>query len=442
MFVTNVIKYENSKYYVYSEKGKRLSRGYASKEEAEKRLRQIEAFKHMNTNSVRIYTNVRSSQVNETDTHFHIKNIPITKNNSVMNGIYYSANENEKGMPSMRGKPITLGHPNVDGVNVSAKSDNGLDFLSGTRLTQEPFLDGDMWYVNASIDKAKLAAANKEFYDIISSRDDFGVSTGLHFSANNNSGTNSAGDKYRMEAVNQHYDHLAMLDSSEPPAGGEDTMVRGYNSQGEEVEIIVCNMEHDDGFSELIDSLPRSGSDDEDRKFFDIFKKIFSSFNGDFAAQPQNGYNSQETTNLNDGDTLMTRNEMLESLGLAANSAITDEELKTIVSKTLAGNSQAEHFTKEDAQSLIETAVNAAVKPLQEQIQSAQNAEKESKVGAVKALNLGLPESAINAMSATELDDVLAANSQKHVAGHVSAANRSLGGEEVSLLDIKMPGDE
>ncbi len=37
-------------HYVYSEKGKRLSKGYTSEEEAKKRLAQIEYFKH-NKNS-------------------------------------------------------------------------------------------------------------------------------------------------------------------------------------------------------------------------------------------------------------------------------------------------------------------------------------------------------------------------------------------------------
>jgi hypothetical protein len=36
------------KYYVFSEKGKRLSKAYDTREEAEKRLRQIEYFKHKN----------------------------------------------------------------------------------------------------------------------------------------------------------------------------------------------------------------------------------------------------------------------------------------------------------------------------------------------------------------------------------------------------------
>lgn len=41
-----MIRKIGGKYYVYSKKGKRLSKGYSSRAEAERRLKQIEYFKH------------------------------------------------------------------------------------------------------------------------------------------------------------------------------------------------------------------------------------------------------------------------------------------------------------------------------------------------------------------------------------------------------------
>ena len=43
-----MIKAEEGGYVVYSEKGKRLSKVYATKKEADKRLQEIEYFKHKN----------------------------------------------------------------------------------------------------------------------------------------------------------------------------------------------------------------------------------------------------------------------------------------------------------------------------------------------------------------------------------------------------------
>lgn len=49
--VNDVIRKEKAGYVIYSEKGKRLSKPYRSKEEAEKRLKEIEMFKHMKKDS-------------------------------------------------------------------------------------------------------------------------------------------------------------------------------------------------------------------------------------------------------------------------------------------------------------------------------------------------------------------------------------------------------
>lgn len=47
----------------------------------------------------------------------------------------------------------------------------------------------------------------------------------------------------------------------------------------------------------------------------------------------------------------MDRSEMLEALGLTANSQVTDDELKTLMKSKLAANA-SEGFTKEDVESL------------------------------------------------------------------------------------------
>jgi len=51
--INEVVKQEGSQWFVYSHKGKKLSKGYGTKEEATKRLRQIEFFKHKNESKVR-----------------------------------------------------------------------------------------------------------------------------------------------------------------------------------------------------------------------------------------------------------------------------------------------------------------------------------------------------------------------------------------------------
>lgn len=45
-----MIRKIDNKYYVYSKEGKKLSKGYPSRKEAEDRLREIEYFKHKDKN--------------------------------------------------------------------------------------------------------------------------------------------------------------------------------------------------------------------------------------------------------------------------------------------------------------------------------------------------------------------------------------------------------
>ena len=53
--IQDIIKKESEGYIIYSHKGKRLSKAFKTKEEAEKRLKQIEMFKHMKDSSYKGY---------------------------------------------------------------------------------------------------------------------------------------------------------------------------------------------------------------------------------------------------------------------------------------------------------------------------------------------------------------------------------------------------
>ena len=112
----------------------------------------------MSIQNVLIYTNVGKSQITETDSHFKITGIPITKNDDVMNDVAYLEKHNADGMPTMKEKPVTLRHPIVDGVNVSATQGRGLNYFSGTLVESEPYVENNTWKTDLSINKKKLAA--------------------------------------------------------------------------------------------------------------------------------------------------------------------------------------------------------------------------------------------------------------------------------------------
>lgn len=436
----------------------------------------------MSKTNVLIYTNVGKSQIEETDTHFKISGIPVTKNNTVMNRVAYFESDNAEGMPTMVDQPVTLRHPEIDGVNVSAKQGKGLTYFSGTLIEQQPYLANGVWKVDLQVNKKKLAAQDdgERWTEILSNKETFGVSTGLTFTRNSESGEID-GKEYDMIAKGQNYDHLAFLDPKvEAPAGGENTMVR-FNASVEQGEIIVCNIDehepldkpckdkrsaitkawnaakklaginalsHDDIRRQLNDEINKGQQRDRYKWVVEVYDSYFiyidESDDGNYcqmsyeidsddsvmlSGEPQKvvkkfvkanafapatdkGYNSQEfDVNQQNEGSIMNRDEMLEALGLATNSQVTDDELKTLMKSKLAANA-SEGFTKED----VESIVNAAIKPLADQLTANANKELDQVAEQVAALNKGLNADDAKALGLDKAKAFLKANGKEFVA--------------------------
>jgi hypothetical protein len=354
----------------------------------------------MKTNKLVIQTNAKGSQIESNETHYKLKGIPITTNSGVMNGVYYPKEENEKGMPTMIGKPFTIDHPvDKNGNFVSALEGNGLmDFFSGGVVTNV-YEVNDTWYADAEIKKSLLAAQTNgdKLQSKLDSKEDLGVSTGLYFSSNELSGVNSKGQKYSRSAINQEFNHLAAVDN---PAGGKETTAV-FNSEN----TFVCN------FNDITNDEQQEPLNES------AFNKLVEKLKGVFAPATDKGYNSQEfDVNQQNEDLIMDRSEMLKALGLTANSQVTDDELKTLMKSKLAANA-SEGFTKED----VESIVNAAVKPLADQLTA--NADKELNEVAeqVAALNKGLDADDAKALGLEKAKAFLAANGAEHVAAGYNA---------------------
>lgn len=382
-----------------------------------------------------IYTNIGKSQIEDKGSHFKITGIPITKNQSVMNRVAYTTEHNEKGIPTIEKQPITTGHPLVNGVNVSAKEGEGLNFYTGS-LVGKSYLDSDdKWKVDTMVNKKKLAAQDtgERWMEILTNRETFGVSTGLTFAKNDISGVLD-GKEYDMVAMNQEYDHLAFLDPKvEKPAGGSDTMV-SFNSDVEVGEVIICNIDEDEDEPKPI------GPQNELIENDNFIDKLANKLKGLFANDNQTGYNNTDL-NTNHEAPIMDRTEMLEALGLATNSQVTDDELKTLLKTKLAANA-SEVLDEDKVTSIVEQAVNAAVKPLQDQLTA--NADKElSEVAEqVAALNKGLDAEDAKALGLTKAKAFLAANSAEYVADYAAPRGRASQVNSDADFQFTKPGAE
>ena len=161
-----------------------------------------------------------------------------------MNDIYYPADENRLGLPSLIGKPVTLAHPmDSDGNYVSGREGQGLeDFFSGGTITNAYNVDG-VNFADARIKKSVLNAQERgEWYaSALAAKEDIGVSTGLTIPVNTEAGYTPDGTNTARQQSNNSYDHLALLPTDEAPAGGDATFMR-FNAADKE-RIIIANVD-------------------------------------------------------------------------------------------------------------------------------------------------------------------------------------------------------
>ena len=345
-------------------------------------------------------TNTNKTSVKKAGGKYQINGIPVTVDNAIMNGFKYTAEENAKGMKTLNGMPMALTHPaDEDGRNVSIFSPDGIDFYSGGKVTNTYNKDG-VWYADSEIDEKRLKATEQGEY--FANRLDnglpIGVSTGLTFEANNKSG-----EGYKMEAINQSYDHLAMLHDSERPAGGDSTVMR-FN--GEDVSVInIDDIEK-----------PLAGKDEPSDAFID---RAVNKLKALFANDNQNSYNNTDL-NTNHEAPIMDRTEMLEALGLATNSQVTDDELKTLMKSKLAANA-SEGFSKEDVVEIV----NSAIKPLADQLTANAEQELDGLATQVAGLNMKVNAEQAKTLGAAWCKEFLEANSAEYVADYAAPRGRA-----------------
>lgn len=325
----------------------------------------------MITKNILLTTNVNKSQIRDTGTHWEIKNIPVTVDDAVMNGVHYGAADNAKGMPSMIGKPVCLSHPiDDDGNYVSGREGVGLEnFFSGGTITNVYNIKG-VNYADARIKKSVLQAqeAGAWYVEALKSKEPIGVSTGLTIAQNEISGKNSKGEEYAQEAIEQAFDHLAMLEPSEAPAGGKATFMR-FNAADSE-KVMIANVD---------EHLP-------EQSLFDNFMEKAKAF---FAANHESSYNVDDNGHLATNQT---------KTGEVAN---VKDKLKACMKNMGMPMDDVENMDEE----AMLNAMAAFKKPEDKKVET-KNSDDSDLAEAIKALNARFDsvEEKLSANSAKELD--------------------------------------
>lgn len=435
----------------------------------------------MSVKTVIINSKVSRSKIEHTDTDYILKGIPITVNESVMNGVLYSRADNEAGMASIVGKPITIDHPtDANGSFISALEGEGLKkFYSGGIVTNYYEKD-DIWYVDAEINKAMLAAQNggSALKEKLDSKSDLGVSTGLTIEYNEISGVNPAGKKYKRVAKGQFYNHLAAVNN---PAGGRMTtaVFNSENTQEIDFSEMLSNSKQEnknlvnklfDMIRELVgnessfndtDSLIRAKLRAERTTMpdeylypsetypnFFIYEKAGTmlkqaylleegviTFVGEPKAVVKDVDWKEIKSDLNTNEDNSMRTEMLAELkvkGITVNAEITDTELMAKYKESLTANS-----TADTGDSKLLDAINALTAKVDAMEKTKLTAEEEAKAKKAKDLaansaiaSLGFVEADLLKMETNRLDDLYAKHSGQ-IVGNAYAGMGSTAEDEV-----------
>jgi hypothetical protein len=354
---------------------------------------------------INIYTNTQKSQFRQVkDGIWQILGIPITVDDAVMNGILYEKEENAKGLATYRGQPVTLRHPeDENGNGISAMSGKAMmDHFSGGVIINT-YNNNGVNYADAEFkEKMMLAQDNGEYYvNRLKNGEPIGISTGLFFDGNNESGVNACGKEYHAKAKNQIGDHVAMLPDDEPPAGGAATFIR-FNGENDDQTITVNIDEMLKTLGDIDEVINGIATNEQEKS---LLARFFAACKQAFAHNKNNCDNANDNNLINNKEGDAMRETLIAALaakGITVNAEISDAEL---LAKYNESNTPD-----------IAAAVNKAIAPLTETVKTLQaelagNKDKELDALAKQAAPfMGLEEAEAKALGANALHKVLAKN--------------------------------
>lgn len=209
----NKIMEKENKWYVYSEDGsKKLGGPYDTEEEAKKRLKQVESFKHNTIQNIttNIVGNIRYDKM-EGRKYMVVPMVMITHGvHSGSNGpLYYPEEELSKTPAVWNHKPVVVYHPQINGVGVSACDPDILSNRKVGLIMNTKYQDGKL-KAEAWLEEDRVKLVDSRIIKALDKKQIMELSTGL-FSDNEMIEGEWNGKQYMAIARNYRPDHLALL---------------------------------------------------------------------------------------------------------------------------------------------------------------------------------------------------------------------------------------
>lgn len=434
-----MIKKTEGGYTIYSEDGKKkLSKEYKTKEEAEKRLAEIEKFKG---NYIQVINAVDTTRIRrETDSNgdeiiiIPSKTLP---DNIVMNGGLYPSEEIEKAYRTLEGTPAPVGHPQDDKGNfVSASSEIGVNrYQCGVFNGQVKREDGRVFVekrINVRV--AKTLNRGKELlsrlYDIIdgNSSDPIHTSTGIYLDPQYLEYPRVAdnGKEYDWIARNMHFDHDAILLDEEGAATPADGVGMMVNQKGDNYQALRCNLE----------DIPESAKqDDFIERIVARLKQILSPK----SEEDQGGHGGRETKEEDDEMSFKQKIlDMLKANGTEVADDATEDQLLDAVKQQQTATNAAEDTA--EASEVVVQAITNALKPLNERFDAIETklnaqADVEQKALADKLKANGFEDEDLEGMSVNAMQKL----ASKFDSGSAFFANASYSANQEGNAEDVLP---
>jgi hypothetical protein len=210
--VNNVIVKEKGKWYVKSEEGKNLGGPYDSKEEAMKRLKQVEHFKNNSFQS--LVSNIKPIIRNDSMEGKDFLVVPMVMmvegvHQGSSGPLYYPASELSKIPEVWNHKPVVVYHPEENGQGISACSPDILTNRKIGVIMNASFKNGKL-KAEAWLDSDRIKKVDNRVLEAMEANQTMELSTGLFTDLQETEGEWN-GEEYTAIAINYRPDHLAVL---------------------------------------------------------------------------------------------------------------------------------------------------------------------------------------------------------------------------------------
>ncbi len=222
MTVNKVVK-KDGRWYVESEEGKNWGKkeGYDTKEAAEKRLKQVEYFKHAKNELVTLKSNVTPSVRNDRMEDKDWLVVPMVMlvegvHNGSCGALYYPKEELEKTPASWNHKPVVVYHPNgPTACDPDVITNRKVGVIMNTKF------DGGKLKAEAWLDPDRIKKIDNRIAEAIENKSMMELSTGLFTDLEGPDG-DWGQEHYDAIAVNYRPDHLALLPDMKGACSMED----------------------------------------------------------------------------------------------------------------------------------------------------------------------------------------------------------------------------